>query len=138
MLVTHDYKICIRGYIRALWSGGRCFTHKKKWKKVIHIRIKVMHKECDSGPYCVQGGLQFDVPRSHTPDGYQPNLPALYEHTISKMKIPFYHYKSFPWSSPSPKANCSSASQEIPRVRRNIFLSPVPDQSSPRPPILHL
>ena len=134
--VTHSYKICTRGYIRPLWSGGRCFTKKKM--KVIHIRIKAMHKECDSGPYCVQGGLQFDVPRSHTPDGDQPNLPAPYEHTVSKMKIPFHHYKSFPWSSPSPKASRSPAIQEIPRIRWKLVLSPVTDQSSPHPPILQL
>jgi hypothetical protein len=107
-------------------------------KKVIHIRIKAMHKECDSGLYCVQGGLQFDVPRSHKPDGGQPNLPAPYEHTVSKMKIPFHHYKSFPWSRPSPKASRSPTIQEIPRIRWKIVLSPVPDQSSPRPLILQL
>jgi len=96
-----------------------------------------MHKECDSGPYCVQVGLQFDVPRSHTPDGDQPNLTAPYEHTVSKMKILFHHYKSFLWSSP-PKASRSLAIQEIPRIRWKPVLSSVPDQSSPRHPILKL
>ena len=80
----------------------------------------------------MQGGLQFDVPRSHTPDGDQPNLPAPYEHAVSKMKIPFHHHKSFPKVSRSP------AIQEIPRIRWKLVLSPVTDQPSPHPPILQL
>ena len=103
--VTQDYKICTRCYIRPIWSGGRCFTIIIII--IIYIRIKAMNKECDSGLYCVQGGLQFDVPRSHKPDGDQPNLPEPYEHSIENenffpslqivsVKQSFSESKSFP------------------------------------------
>jgi hypothetical protein len=66
----------VHGVTSDLFRPGEDASQKKKKKKteeVIHIRIKAMHKECDSSLHCVQGGLQFDVPRSHTPDGDPTN-----------------------------------------------------------------